>query len=208
MNAMNTSNNEYELQPFDVLCGRDKKCYNNIGNRRFRILINSNLPRYLRCSNRKERSLMIFALTEELCCCTTTCSPIRFFKKQKNNEGLIKLDFKGCREKIGHALRDAASQHNNRNHNSRNTATAKSNNAIQEEQQQQIDGKESSMNDMLPLSLKHLIDRNSLLLENMSATFSTTMSYDNSSGSNDSLVVKNNSNINNNKGLKNHRCSH
>jgi len=207
MNAMNTSNNEYELQPFDVLCGRDKKCYNNIGNRRFRILINSNLPRYLRCSNRKERSLMIFALTEELCCCTTTCSPIRFFKKQKNNEGLIKLDFKGCREKIGHALRDAASQHNNRNHNSRNTATAKSNNAIQEEQQQQIDGKESSMNDMLPLSLKHLIDRNSLLLENMSATFSTTMSYENSSGSNDSLV-KNNSNINNNKGLKNHRCSH
>ena len=207
MNAMNTSNNEYELQPFDVLCGRDKKCYNNIGNRRFRILINSNLPRYLRCSNRKERSLMIFALTEELCCCTTTCSPIRFFKKQKNNEGLIKLDFKGCREKIGHALRDAASQHNNRNHNSRNTATAKSNNAIQEEQQQQIDGKESSMNDMLPLSLKHLIDRNSLLLENMSATFSTTTSYENSSGSNDSLV-KNNSNINNNKGLKNHRCSH
>ena len=208
MNAMNTSNNEYELQPFDVLCGRDKKCYNNIGNRRFRILINSNLPRYLRCSNRKERSLMIFALTEELCCCTTTCSSIRFFKKQKNKEGLIQLDFKGCREKIGHALRDAASQHNKHNNNSRNTATAKSNNAIQEEQpQQQIDGKESSMNDMLPLSLKHLIDRNSLLLENMSATFSTTMSYENSSGSNDSLV-KNNSNINNNKGLNNHRCSH
>ena len=151
---------------------------------------------------------MIFALTEELCCCTTTCSSIRFFKKQKNKEGLIQLDFKGCREKIGHALRDAASQHNKHNNNSRNTATAKSNNAIQEEQpQQQIDGKESSMNDMLPLSLKHLIDRNSLLLENMSATFSTTMSYENSSGSNDSLV-KNNSNINNNKGLNNHRCSH
>ena len=54
MNAKDTSNTEYELQPFDVLCGRDKKCYNNIGNRRFRILINSNLPRYLRCSNRKE----------------------------------------------------------------------------------------------------------------------------------------------------------
>ena len=59
MNAMNTSNNEYELQPFDVLCGRDKKCYNNIGNRRFRILINSNLPRYLRCSNRKERQILL-----------------------------------------------------------------------------------------------------------------------------------------------------
>jgi hypothetical protein len=144
-----------------------------------------------------------------LCCCTATCSPIRFFKKQKNTEGLIQLDFKGCREKIGHALRDAASQHNKHNNNSHNTATANSNNAKQEEQQQQqIDGKESSMNNMLPLSLKHLTDRNSLLLENMSsATFSITMSYENSSGSNDSLV-KNNSNINNNKGLKNHRCSH
>ena len=116
MNAMNTpSNNEHELQPFDVLCGRDKKCYNNIGNRRFRILINSNLPRYLDCLNRPERSAMIFALTKELCCCKTTCSPIRFFKKQKHSEGLIELDFKGCREKIGHALRDAASQHNSHN---------------------------------------------------------------------------------------------
>ena len=77
MNAMNTSNNEYELQPFDVLCGRDKKCYNNIGNRRFRILINSNLPRYLRCSNRKERSRSPTSLTSRGSdLCGRLCDPI------------------------------------------------------------------------------------------------------------------------------------
>ena len=179
MNAMNTSNNEYELQPFDVLCGRDKKCYNNIGNRRFRILINSNLPRYLHCPNRASRSAMIGALTKELCCCETTCSPIRFFKKQKHNEELIKLDFKGCREKIGHALRDAASQHSSHN-KCRNTATAKSNDAIQEQ------GKERSMNAMQPLPLNF-----SNLLEHMSATFSTNMNDENS-----------------NTDRKNHRYSH
>merc|ERR1712028_96945 len=97
-----------------------------------------------------------------------TCSPIRFFKKQKNNEELILLDFKGCREKIGHALRDAASQHSSHN-KSRNTTTAKSNDAMQEQ------GKKSSMNDMLPLPLNF-----SNLLEHMSANVSTNMSSENS----------------------------
>jgi hypothetical protein len=117
---------QQQLQPFDVLCGRDKQCYNNIGNRRFRILINCNLPRYLECESRNKRSGIIVALTQELCCVGGTCgnsssasSRIRFFKRQGKKgtcddaNSLIELGFKQCREKIGHALRDAASQHNN-----------------------------------------------------------------------------------------------
>merc|ERR1711865_352293 len=102
-----------------------------------------------------------------------------FSKNKKKHEELIKLDFKGCREKIGHALRDAASQHSSHN-KSGNTATAKSNDAMQEQ------GKKSSMNDMLPLPLNF-----SNLLEHMSANVLTNMSYENS-----------------NNDRKNHRCSH
>merc|ERR1712238_630628 len=134
--ATNQSNNKhsFELQPFDVLCGRNKTSYNNIGNRRFRILINLNLPHYLECQSRNERSEMILNLTRDLCCCSDETqfddkvpspnSCVRFFKRQKGVNELIELDFKGCREKIGHALRDAASQHNN-NNNSNNSSKSK-----------------------------------------------------------------------------------
>mmetsp|Transcript_22546 Transcript_22546/g.22825 ORF Transcript_22546/g.22825 Transcript_22546/m.22825 type:complete len:207 (-) Transcript_22546:447-1067(-) len=68
---------------------------------------------------------MILLLTRDLCCCSDETqiddkvpspnSCVRFFKRQKGVNELIELDFKGCREKIGHALRDAAAQHNNNN---------------------------------------------------------------------------------------------
>jgi len=125
---------ENELTNFDVLCGRDRASYNNIGNRRFRILINLNLPRYLKCQSRNERSKMILSLTRELCSDTDeqsqSCSAVRFFKRQKATNSLIEIDFKGCREKIGHALRDAASQQN---------SSAKSKEAISEHKQNEVD---------------------------------------------------------------------
>jgi hypothetical protein len=114
-----TSTYNDKIGPFDVLCGRDKSCYNNVGNRRFRVLISLNLHRYLNCESRFDRSTMILSLSQELCE-SGTCS-VRFFKR-KNNKGatadddesssFIELDNKQIREKVGHALRDAASQHN------------------------------------------------------------------------------------------------
>lgn len=95
------------IGPFDVLCGRDKQSFNNIGNRRFRILISLNLPRYLECNSRCERSAMILSLTRELC---QSATGLRFFKRVQTQSELILLDFKQSRDKVGHALRDAASQ--------------------------------------------------------------------------------------------------
>mmetsp|Transcript_28996 Transcript_28996/g.33340 ORF Transcript_28996/g.33340 Transcript_28996/m.33340 type:complete len:410 (-) Transcript_28996:52-1281(-) len=135
----------FELQPFDVLCGRNKSSYNNIGNRRFRILINLNLPHYLECQSRNERSEMILALTRDLCCCSESQtdnkvpspnSCVRFFKRQKGVNELIELDFKGCREKIGHALRDAASQHNNNNNSNKSKEAIYETSTKQQQQQQ------------------------------------------------------------------------
>merc|ERR1711865_54280 len=147
--ATNQSNNKhsFELQPFDVLCGRNKTSCNNIGNRRFRILINLNLPHYLECQSRNERSGMILSLTRDLCCCSDETqiydklpspnSCVRFFKSQKGVNELIELDFKGCREKIGHALRDAATQHNNSNNSSKSKEVIYETTRKQQQQQKE-----------------------------------------------------------------------
>ena len=101
-----------DLGPFDVLCGRDKQSYNNIGNRRFRIMININLQKYMKCETRTERSRMILDLSDEF---RNFCGQYRFLKwakgGQENNSTLVQLDYKQSREKIAHALRDAASQY-------------------------------------------------------------------------------------------------
>jgi hypothetical protein len=129
-----TSTYDDKIGPFDVLCGRDKSCYNNVGNRRFRVLISLNLHRYLNCESRFDRSTMILSLSQELCE-SGTCS-VRFFKR-KNNKGavtdddddsssFIELDDKQIREKVGHALRDAASQRNSNSNSNSNSNKSKS----------------------------------------------------------------------------------
>ena len=110
MMEMNNVINYSDILPFDVLCGRDKESYNNIGNRRFRIMININLQKYVECKSRPDRSKMILELTNALC---RAPGQFRFLKKVKSNgedDVLIVLDHKQSREKIAHALRDAAAQ--------------------------------------------------------------------------------------------------
>lgn len=103
-----TEENISTLGPFDVLCGRDKQSYNNVGNRRFRIMISMNLQKYMKCETRTERSKMILGLTYEL---RQYCGQLRFLKRVKGSNTLVQLDYKQSREKIAHALRDAASQY-------------------------------------------------------------------------------------------------
>merc|ERR1719148_659984 len=89
---------------------------------------------------------MILKLTRDLCCCSdesqidvklpSSNSCVRFFKRQKGVNELIELDFKGCREKIGHALRDAASQHNNNNNTSNKSKEAIYETTTKQQQQQ------------------------------------------------------------------------
>lgn len=98
-------NDDDAIGPFDVLCGRDKQSFNHVGNRRFRVIINMNLQRYLDTKSRFERSEMILALVREL----RGEAGMRFIKRRGCQ--LIELNDKLSREKVGHALRDAASQH-------------------------------------------------------------------------------------------------
>lgn len=125
-NTMSTNDNKEEqmtiskLGPFDVLCGRDKKCNNNAGNHQFRVLINSNLDRYMLCTSKFERSKIISMISEEIL--DNPNGSIRFFKRvqgsaaqdsKTDDDGvslLEQLDRKKSHEKIAHALRDYAVQ--------------------------------------------------------------------------------------------------
>ena len=113
MTKLVSTNTENEISGYDVICGRDKNAYNNIGNRRFRIMININLQKYMECKTRTERSRMIQDLTNEL---RHFCGQLRFLKRTKGtheneSDTFIELNQQQSREKIAHALRDAASQY-------------------------------------------------------------------------------------------------
>ncbi len=106
-----------QLGPYDVLCGRDRRCSSNVGNHQFRTLIQQSAHRYLKCESKFERSKAIGIIVEELQ--ENPQGSIRFFKRVKgsdpNDEEAVieQLDAKQSREKIAHALRDYAAQRRN-----------------------------------------------------------------------------------------------
>ena len=89
-----------KIQPYDILCGRDKAAFNNTGNRRFRVTINLNLPRYVQANSKNEKSEMILSLVRFL----RNDVGVRFL--QKKGKSYFELDEKQSRSKVGRALRD------------------------------------------------------------------------------------------------------
>lgn len=92
---------------FDVLCGRDRNAFNNVGNRRFRVSVSLALDRYLKASTRKEKSIVIRSVVE-----VVRLNGGRFLQESVNRvdgtKSYIELDEKRSHEKTGHALRDMA----------------------------------------------------------------------------------------------------
>jgi hypothetical protein len=98
------------LGPFDVICGRAKTCFSNLGNRRFRVLINTYLPRYLSCESRLLRIVAIKAIAKDIQ--HDPRGSVRFFKRVKgsdDDDALVELlDEKQSHTKVAHALGDVA----------------------------------------------------------------------------------------------------
>jgi hypothetical protein len=85
---------------FDVLCGRNKMVFNNIGNRRFRIIVSLFLTKYVDVkSTRKEKSQIIRNIIEAIKACGG-----RFLDKRDNT--FEELSEQKVYEKVGHAIRD------------------------------------------------------------------------------------------------------
>jgi hypothetical protein len=97
-----------EIGPYDIICGRNRASYNNVGNRRFRVTIRMFLERYKRLQGREERRKFITYLTKLF----RNEVGFRFLKMNGDDDGYSDIGEIKTREKIGHALLD----HNARNH--------------------------------------------------------------------------------------------
>lgn len=92
-----------DVQPYDILCGRDKATFNNVGNRRFRVLISMNIPKYEKANTKVEKASVIKSVCDEF----RNLVGVRFLKKHKSEEGYYyQLSGSEARKKVGHALRD------------------------------------------------------------------------------------------------------
>eukprot|EP00980_Cylindrotheca_fusiformis_P001860 scaffold417_cov97-Cylindrotheca_fusiformis.AAC.3 len=89
------------LRPYDILCGRSRSSFNNIGNRRFRVTVGMNVKRYDSIATRSERGNFILSLAHTL----KDDVGFRFLRILKNGEK-VELTEEEARAKIGHALRD------------------------------------------------------------------------------------------------------
>lgn len=86
---------------YDVLCGRHKAAFNNVGNRRFRVTVSLALDRYLQAKSRKDRSVVIASVAA-----LVHSIGGRFLQRKKG--AWVELSEKEAHNKTGHALRDLA----------------------------------------------------------------------------------------------------
>lgn len=87
----------------DILCGRDKRSYNHVANRRFRFLTALNLERYRETESRRAKTLVVHSLYNQI-----LDNGGRFLVKRGkgDQEFYVTVSDKVAREKISHALRD------------------------------------------------------------------------------------------------------
>lgn len=90
---------EPEVGPYDIICGRHREAFNNVGNRRFRVTVALYLDRYNEAPTRADKSRVIVDVIEFV-----RDNGGRFLKSRGGQ--WYDLDEKHTREKVGHALRD------------------------------------------------------------------------------------------------------
>jgi hypothetical protein len=89
-----------EIGTYDVLCGRHKAAFNNVGNRRFRITVALALDRYLSAKTRRDKSNVIRSIRS-----LVHSNGGRFL--QMDHGQWIELNEERAHKKVAHAMRDA-----------------------------------------------------------------------------------------------------
>lgn len=93
----------FEPGPHDVICGRGKKCYNHIGNEKFRQRVLTHLEEYSLAKSKLDKSGVLSKVVDEV-------------RQQSPNGGFVKQDENGvwhevgdflAREKTSQSFRDA-----------------------------------------------------------------------------------------------------
>jgi hypothetical protein len=88
----------FEPGPDDVICGRGKKCYNHIGNERFRQRVMTHLEEYSLAKSKLDKSGVLSKVVDEV-------------RQQSPNGGFVKQDEHGAWHEVGDFLaREKTSQ--------------------------------------------------------------------------------------------------
>jgi hypothetical protein len=74
---------EYQLNEYDVICGRGSTCYDHIGNVRFRQLVQQHLTSYMYATNKNDKTAILQHIIDEIRSRTPTVGG-GFVKKDKN----------------------------------------------------------------------------------------------------------------------------
>jgi hypothetical protein len=96
-------------QKNDVICGRGRTAFLHEGNHALRLVVLQTLPKYREAGTRLEKTIIIRTIIQEV-----LESGGRFLKRHNmdsmtGNRGYYVAGFNDAREKVSHALRDAAS---------------------------------------------------------------------------------------------------
>jgi hypothetical protein len=92
-----------EPKPGDILLGRGKAAFQHEGNSRLRLVIIQTLGRFTTSKSRIEKTNMVRSIVKDI-----IDRGGRFLKKDPKKPDWYLAGFKDAREKVSHALRDAA----------------------------------------------------------------------------------------------------
>mmetsp|Transcript_25187 Transcript_25187/g.38211 ORF Transcript_25187/g.38211 Transcript_25187/m.38211 type:complete len:484 (-) Transcript_25187:350-1801(-) len=88
----------------DILLGKEKAAFNHSGNKRFRAIVNHNVPKYMGAETKSCKTQLVRKIHEDM-----KKSGFRFLKKKKGEDASTawqEIEESDAREKVSHALRD------------------------------------------------------------------------------------------------------
>ncbi|CAJ1966119.1 unnamed protein product [Cylindrotheca closterium] len=91
---------------WDVICQRGKECYDHVGNRRFRMIIDGHLGTYMEVLSRRQKTRIVSTIVKNIRVAAEE-SGGGFVRKDLLTRRWYKVSDKLAREKVGQALRDA-----------------------------------------------------------------------------------------------------
>ncbi|KAG7348969.1 hypothetical protein IV203_011566 [Nitzschia inconspicua] len=91
---------------WDVICQRGKECFEHVGNRRFRVTIESHLEKYMEVKSRQQKSRIVSSIVDGIKH-SAGQEGGGFVRKDLLTRQWFRVSDKLAREKVGQALRDA-----------------------------------------------------------------------------------------------------
>lgn len=95
----NTLPQDYDPGNYDVMCGKGKDCFNSVGNRRFRVIVDLHLEKYSLATKKSAKSHIVSEVVH-----TIHSAGGRFIKKEEDR--WVEISDSAAREKVGALFRD------------------------------------------------------------------------------------------------------